>query len=226
MLNNKPKLIIWDFDGVIADTEILWLKNRQKLLNEKFDLNWDIDTTNIHLGGMSDKTKKHVLEKMNISTDNDFWKEIIQLDYKTMEEGISTFEGVEEIMKEIDIPQCIATGGIKEKTLVKIKAINFDKFFPLNNIFTSDMVEHGKPEPDLFLHAAKTMEVNPQDCIVIEDSIAGLTAAIKAGMTPIAFTGSDINKTDIHLKNIKNLGIRFIFDKMIDVKMLLQHINS
>lgn len=225
MLSNKPKLIIWDFDGVIADTEILWLKNRQKLLNEKFDLNWDIDTTNIHLGGMSDKTKKHVLEKMNISTDNDFWKEIIQLDYKTMEEGISTFEGVEEIMKEIDIPQCIATGGIKEKTLVKIKAINFDKFFPLNNIFTSDMVEHGKPEPDLFLHAAKTMEVNPQDCIVIEDSIAGLTAAIKAGMTPIAFTGSDINKTDIHLKNIKNLGIKFIFDKMIDVKMLLQHIN-
>lgn len=226
MLNNKPKLIIWDFDGVIADTEILWLRNRQKLLNEKFDLNWDIDTTNIHLGGMSDKTKKHVLEKMNIFTDNDFWKEVIQLDYKTLEEGISTFEGVEEIMKEIDIPQCIATGGIKEKTLVKIKAINFDKFFPLNNIFTSDMVEHGKPEPDLFLHAAKTMEVNPQDCIVIEDSIAGLTAAIKAGMTPIAFTGSDINKTDIHLKNIKNLGVKLLFDKMIDIRRLLQLINS
>ena len=56
----SKKLIIWDFDGVMADTEKLWLENRRQMINEKFGLNWDFDTTNKHLGGMSDKTKRPV----------------------------------------------------------------------------------------------------------------------------------------------------------------------
>lgn len=47
----QNKLLIWDFDGVIADTEIIWLKNRMELLNERFNLGWNIETTNFHLGG-------------------------------------------------------------------------------------------------------------------------------------------------------------------------------
>jgi beta-phosphoglucomutase-like phosphatase (HAD superfamily) len=58
MAKNKFKLIIWDFDGVIADTEKLWLINRQKLLNAEFGLDWDFATTNHYLGGMSDKNQK------------------------------------------------------------------------------------------------------------------------------------------------------------------------
>lgn len=52
------KLIIWDFDGVIADSEKLWLETRQEMINQKFGLNWDFDTANKHMGGMSDKTKR------------------------------------------------------------------------------------------------------------------------------------------------------------------------
>lgn len=54
----SKKLIIWDFDGVISDTEKLWVENRRRMLNEKFGLNWDFATANRYLGGRSDKTKK------------------------------------------------------------------------------------------------------------------------------------------------------------------------
>ena len=59
----SKKLIIWDFDGVISDTEKLWVENRRRMLNEKFGLNWDFATANRYLGGRSDKTKKEELDE-------------------------------------------------------------------------------------------------------------------------------------------------------------------
>lgn len=60
--NSKTKktivnIIIWDFDSVIADTECLWMENRRILLNQKFNLGWDISTTNYYIGGMSWRTR-------------------------------------------------------------------------------------------------------------------------------------------------------------------------
>ena len=63
-MKNKLELIIWDFDGVIADSEKIWLLNRQKFFNDNLGVNWDFDTINKYFGGMSDKTKKDVLEKL------------------------------------------------------------------------------------------------------------------------------------------------------------------
>ena len=87
MTQHKFKLIIWDFDGVIADTEHLWVKNRQKMLNEKFNLDWDFATANKYLGGMSDKTKRLNLDKLGIKTDDKFWEDALAADYETMRKG-------------------------------------------------------------------------------------------------------------------------------------------
>ena len=73
-------LIIWDFDGVIADSEKIWIRNRQEELNKRYHLNWDFNTTNKYLGGMSDKTKREVLNSLGIITDDDFWKESLRKD--------------------------------------------------------------------------------------------------------------------------------------------------
>ena len=73
-------LVIWDFDGVIADSEIIWIKNRQEELNKRYNLNWDFETTNNYIGGMSDKTKREVLDSMRIFTDDDFWKRSLKKD--------------------------------------------------------------------------------------------------------------------------------------------------
>jgi len=217
----SKKLIIWDFDGVIADTEKLWLQIRLKKLNEDFNLNWDMTIINNNIGGYSDINKRKILNDLGIKTDDQFWIDVINKDIKKLSQGISLTDGIENIFKLKEYKQCIATGGIYSKTELKIKAVGIEKYFNRENVFTVDMVEKGKPEPDLFLLAAKTMGYKPEDCIVIEDSIAGLTAAIKANMTPIAFTGSDICQNNAYKDKVKELGIKYIFDDMNKIKELL-----
>ena len=219
----SKKLIIWDFDGVIADTEKLWLQTRIELLYEYFGISWDFETAMKNIGGMSDKDKDVALKKLGIYVDDNFWKNALLRDkYKAINEGFILTDYIENIFNNIKFNQCIATGGIFEKTKNKMKIINIEKYFPDTNIFTADMVEKGKPEPDIFLLAAKKLGQEPENCVVIEDSIAGLTAAIKANMTPVAFV--KYNNKD-YINDIKKLGIKNIFEDMRDVeKFILNNI--
>jgi HAD hydrolase, family IA, variant 3 len=214
MTQHKFKLIIWDFDGVIADTEHLWVKNRQKMLNEKFNLDWDFATANKYLGGMSDKTKRLNLDKLGIKTDDKFWEDALAADYETMRKGFCLTKGIEKIFNDKNFKQCIATGGIRSKTAEKIKTVKIGSLFPDEKIFTADMVEHGKPEPDLFWLAAKTMGEQQENCVVIEDSLPGMTAALRAGMTAVAYIGCEMNNNPEYVEKIKKLGVKYIFDNM------------
>lgn len=221
MINTRKKLIIWDFDGVIADTECLWMQNRQKLLNERFNLGWDLEKTNLTIGGMNWRTRIATLQNLGLKIDNSFEDEVTLLDYESLAKGISLTPGVEKIFAHQDIKQCIATGGDRAKTERKLKAVGIENIFPENRVFCSDMVKQGKPAPDLFLLAAEKMGEKPENCVVIEDSIAGLTAAQNAKMETIAFVGSKMNNNPNYIAQVKKSGIEHIFDNMIDVEKFL-----
>lgn len=212
------KLIIWDFDGVIADTEKLWITSRMNLLNRDLKLGWDFETAAKYIGGRSDKDKKLTLESIGIFAKESLWEEATKIDMERLNQGIDLTEGIEDIFKMTEFAQCIATGGIWEKTKVKIEKTGADKYFSRETVFTADLVDKGKPEPDLFLLAAKTMGYEPKDCIVIEDSIVGLIAAAKAGMSRIAFVKYDSEKC---IEEIKKLGVKNMFDDMRLVKRFL-----
>ncbi len=208
----NKKLVIWDFDGVIADSEKIYIENRQKYINEIFGLNWDFQTTINYLGGLSDFSNREVLNKLGYITDDKFWENLVNLDIEKMNNGgLKVIPGIENIIKKLP-KQCVATGGLKSKTIHKLTLIDFwNKYFNDRNLFTVDMVEHGKPEPDLFLFAAKQMGEKPENCIVIEDSVAGITAAQKARMNVIAFLGCEIYcHNDTYIEKIKQLGIKYI----------------
>ena len=220
----QKKLIIWDFDGVIADTEKLWLKNRQILMKEALGIDWDWNTINHYLRGTGDTTKRIVLNNLGITTDDDFWNKSIEMDINTMRnEGFELTEGIEDIFK-LPIKQCIATGGVKDKTAEKIKITGIEKYFPAEKVFTIDMVKHGKPEPDLFLLAAEKMGEKPENAVVIEDSVAGLTAAVKAGCLPIAFLAGDLEHDKSYAEKVKDIGLKYIFHNMKDVKKLIKEL--
>ena len=222
MNKNSKKLIIWDFDGVMADTEKLWIENRRLMVNKVFGLNWDFETTNHYLGGMSDKTKRMNLDKIGLRTDDKFWEDSLAMDMKIMAEGFPPTEGVEEILQSKDFLHCVATGGILSKSIEKLKTIGFwNKYISQKNLFTADMVEHGKPEPELFLLAAQNMGIEPKNCVVIEDSLAGMTAGLRARMCVVAFVGCEMNKSPQYIEKIKQLGVKHIFETMQQFKDFL-----
>ena len=218
----KKNLVIWDFDGVIADSEKIWIKNRQESLNKLFNLSWDFNTTNKYLGGMSDETKRQVLDNMGYKTDDVFWENQIKKDVEVMRRnGLEVTPYVEEIIKKLP-KQCVATGGVKTKTIVKLEVIGFwNKYFNDQNVFTVDMVKKGKPEPDIFLYAAEKMGEKPENCIIIEDSIAGMTAAKRAGIDVIAFLGSKMYQNENYIARVNELGVKKICFDMKEVEKLL-----
>ena len=217
MNKNSKKLIVWDFDGVIADTECLWMENRRQLLKKYFNIDWDLKTTNHYLGGMHWTTRLQTLQKMGFDVDKKFEDEGTKLDLQVLGKGISLTPNIEKIFARTDIKQCIATGGSKEKTQVKLKSVGIDKLFTPDKVFLSEMVAQGKPAPDLFLFAAEKMGEKPENCLIIEDSLAGLKAGLAAKMETIAFVGSKMNNNEEYIAQVKALGIKHIFKTMDEI---------
>ena len=223
-MSKQSKLVIWDFDGVISDTEHLWIKNWQTLLNKKFGINWDFDTANKYLGGLSPKTKINNLQKLGFNIDDEFLAELQILDWEAMDR-IEPVSGVEKVFELPNFAKCIATGGNLDKTQKKLEVLGFNKYFPENAIFTAQQVEYGKPEPDLFLFACQQMGYTPENSIVIEDSLAGLTASLRAKMVTIAYLGCPMNNNHENIQKVKDLGITNIFFNMEDVSNFLLYLK-
>lgn len=216
------KMVIWDFDGVIADSERIYLENRQRYFNSKLNLNWDFNTTVDNICGLSDFSNREVLNSLGYITCDDFWDNLVKIDEEVFKkEGLVPTDGIENIIKKLP-KQCVATGGIKQRTIVKLELVGFwKKYFNEDNLFTIDMVRKGKPFPDIFLYAAEKMGEKPEDCVVVEDSVAGVIAAQRANMDVIAFLGSKIYQNDNYLNAIKSTGVENICFNMKEVKVCL-----
>ena len=85
-------------------------------------------------------------------------------------------------------PKCVASSAPQDRVRISLQTAGLARFFD-GNLFSASDVSRGKPAPDLFLHAAARMGVPPEQCIVVDDSPAGVTAAAAAGMTPVGFVG-------------------------------------
>jgi HAD superfamily hydrolase (TIGR01509 family) len=96
--------------------------------------------------------------------------------------------GIRTALEKLSGPRCIASSSKPERIRLSLSITGLlDQFEP--HIYSATMVERGKPAPDLFLHAARDMGVQPDECLVIEDSPAGVEAANAAGMRVFGFTG-------------------------------------
>jgi len=96
--------------------------------------------------------------------------------------------GVADFLRASAAPRCVASSSSPERIRFSLETTGLLAFFE-PHLFSSTMVLRGKPAPDLFLHAARAMRADPAQCLVIEDSVAGVTGAAAAGMRVIGFTG-------------------------------------
>ncbi|HVZ54453.1 MAG TPA: HAD family phosphatase [Pseudolabrys sp.] len=85
-------------------------------------------------------------------------------------------------------PKCVASSSTLDRVRLSLESTDLLRFFD-PYLFSANDVKNGKPAPDIFLHVARVMGVNPSDCLVVEDSIVGVTAAVAAGMRAIGFAG-------------------------------------
>jgi HAD superfamily hydrolase (TIGR01509 family) len=109
--------------------------------------------------------------------------------FAAFEEELRPVPGVIAALDAITLPNCVASSASVEKMRFTLGHTGlWDRFE--GRIFSATEVEHGKPAPDLFLHAAASMGWAPADCAVVEDSPAGVAAARAAGMTVFGYAGT------------------------------------
>ncbi len=217
----QKKLIIWDFDGVIADTDSVWMKMfYQKVVNEK---NYQGSFKELYYmcGGMSVLTIKDTFTKIGIELDMEFFGQIRDAFTDMMNKNFPLVKNADKVIKGITKTQCLATGTPASRIAWKVDLSNLSDVFTDKNSFSSDFVEKGKPAPDIFLYAAEKMGFTPEECVVVEDSFVGLKAAINANMMPIAFVGCEINNNPERIKKIKELGVEHIFESFDDLGMFI-----
>jgi HAD superfamily hydrolase (TIGR01509 family) len=108
--------------------------------------------------------------------------------FEAFERELEPVPGIPEALDEITLPWCVASSSAHPRIRTALHATGLlDRFE--GRIFSSTDVEHGKPAPDLFLHAAAEMGAEPARCVVVEDAPAGVQAGLAAGMTVLGYTG-------------------------------------
>ena len=218
------KLLIWDFDGVIADSEKLWVRAWDEILQSEKQINLSDKEKHNLLVGVSDKTRRERLEKYisGLNLDNAFMEKISKKEVFLGTNFMTAIPDVEKVMQNDNFEHCIATGATKEQHAWKMTQFQWiKKYMSEQDFFTVDMVEHGKPAPDLFLLASKTKGYTQKNCIVVGDSVNDFKAATAAGMDCIAFIGAAGNNTKQYEAECKKYGVFGVCNNMNDLNILL-----
>ena len=133
--------------------------------------------------------------------------------YTAIRQELRPIPGIAEALGKLGRPVCVASSSQLERIGLELEVTGLSSFFD-GNVFSASMVASGKPAPDLFLHVAREMQVAPADCIVVEDSPAGISAALDAGMAVLAFTGGSHAQSASHRQRLEALGPRLVFGDM------------
>lgn len=187
--NGRPELIIFDCDGVLVDSEPLSIRIDAMMLAE-VGMQLTPDEIVDRFVGRSPSAMREAMEvHLGHPLPEDFTARFRPLYNDLYERELQPIGGIVEALDQISTATCVASGSEPDRLDYKLKLTGlYDRF--AGRIFSAAEVQHGKPAPDLFLHAARRMGVRPEVCAVVEDSQYGVWAARAAGMEAFAYAGS------------------------------------
>tara|TARA_Y100000034_G_scaffold137038_1_gene219163 strand:- start:96202 stop:96846 length:645 start_codon:yes stop_codon:yes gene_type:complete len=208
------KCIIFDCDGVLVDSEPIANKMLIDMADElgvAISMDFAID----HFVGKSLYTCMKVIEDLgSFKLPTTFEKEFRRRSFDRFERELQPIPGIVGLVSSLEIPFCVASSGPLNKIELNLQLTGLFDYFK-GKLFSCYQVQKWKPAPDVFLLAAKTMGFEPKDCLVIEDSIAGITGAKNGGFSVIAYE-NDFNK-----KLIQSVGV----PKITAMKDVLTHLK-
>jgi len=212
MIASRFELVIFDCDGVLVDSEAIISRAHAEVLTVcGYPITAEVLVE--RFCGMSDADMLEVIERE--------WGRVLPLSYTErvgamIELGfchsLTAIEGVAEALDSLPVAVCVASSSSLEQIRQKLKITGLLGRFG-EHLFSATMVARGKPAPDLFLYAAHHLTTAPDRCLVIEDSPAGIDAALAAGMTAIGFFGGSHCGPE-HGARLEKHGAPLVIDDM------------
>ncbi|MDA6070137.1 HAD family hydrolase [Flavobacterium sp. AC] len=189
----EVKCIIFDCDGVLVDTEKI---GNGILLSMAAQYGFEMKLEDAYRDFNGRNLKEcfsHIETAIGKNLPDSFEREYREKSFEAFKTQVKPMEGIVEFLNKLKIPYCVASSGPVDKIRLNLEVAGLlDKFE--DKIFSSYQIKSWKPEPGIFLHAAKEMGFEVKDCIVIEDSKAGVIAGIQGGFKVYGFANGFNNE--------------------------------
>lgn len=189
-MTGRFDLVVFDCDGVLVDSERLSVRLDKEFLGQ---LGWELTVAEIverWVGRTEAAMKAEIAEHLGRDIDRE-WSAFSERYIRAFAEELEPVDGAAEAVDAIQaagFATCVASSGDLAKIRRNLAKTGLLERFD-GRLFSADDVEHGKPAPDLFLHAAEVMGATPERTAVVEDSAHGVAAGLAAAMTVFAYTG-------------------------------------
>jgi len=211
---SPPGLVIFDCDGVLVDSEPIANRVFAGMLAAQGLVPTDAQMFEWFLG----RTMAHCLafaaERLGRPLPEDFEDEHDRRLFDALAADLEPVPGVMQVLEGLASPFCVATNGGPDKLRFSLAKVGLLPRFA-DRLFSAAEVAQGKPAPDLFLHAARSMGASPAACVVVEDSPAGIAAGLAAGMRVLGFAGRT------PAERLREAGAHRVFTRMTELPALL-----
>ncbi|MBR0971121.1 MULTISPECIES: HAD family hydrolase [Bradyrhizobium] len=210
----EPDLVVFDCDGVLVDSELLSCQCLSDELSA-FGISLTLaQALELFLGRSTSAVTQHYRELGHVLP-VDFPLRLKSRVLAAFEQALHPVPDVEIVLSGLRVPYCVASSSDLDRVALSLKVTGLAPSFG-QRIYTAQMVRHGKPAPDLFLHAAAKMDVQPARTLVIEDSVSGVQAAKAAGMTVWGFVGGSHYRGRDGQAILSGAGADRVFARMSD----------
>lgn len=212
MSDIKPQAVLWDLDGVIADTGTFHCRAWQEVFSQ-MDIEFTEEHFARHFGQRNDTIIRDTVNETISQEALDAIADKKEITYRRLiAENIEALPGAIELLsllREHGIKSAIASSAPPENVKIILDGLNIEHYF--DAIACGREVTEGKPSPQIFLLAAEKLKVEPFGCIVIEDAVAGVVGAKRAGMKCIAVANSHpqskLYEADLIVASLESVGI-------------------
>lgn len=212
---NDMDLFIFDCDGVLVDSEIVSFEVEAEALVAAGIPVTSQDLLNRFVGTSSAAMFATLEREHGLCLPEDFASGIARRVLEVFDARLRPIPGIAELLAGLPDPKCVASSSDPARIRHSLTLAGILGHFE-PHIFSATQVRRGKPAPDLFLFAAERMATPPARCLVIEDSVAGVTAARAAGMTVLGFTGGS-HCLDDHADRLRAAGAAEVFGAMGEI---------
>jgi HAD superfamily hydrolase (TIGR01509 family) len=215
MIASRFKLVIFDCDGVLVDSERIITQAHAEVLTAcGYLITGEVLVE--RFCGMSDPEMLAIIEREWGRTLPASYAERVGLMIEAgFRQSLAPIEGVAEALDSLSLPICGASSSSVAQIRQKPEITGLLERFG-ERLFSATMVARGKPAPDLFLCAAQHLITAPDRCLVIEDSPAGIDAALAAGMTAIGFSGGSHCGPE-HGVRLQRHGAALVMEDMLEL---------
>ncbi len=199
------ELVIFDCDGTLVDSETVVAEVLAECAREQGVALTATESLRRFKGGrMADVVSVFEAER-GVVLPETFVADFRERSNRALRERLQPMEGAVELLQAMHLPYCLASNGMRSKMEVTLGTTGLDRFFPPDRIFSGYEIGSWKPEPELFLHAARHFGVAPSRCAVIEDSLPGIQAGLAAGMIVFALAETDEEIADAWPKGVRTI---------------------